>query len=81
MTSKKNEEVEEFTEDAVDLQRAKVALLVCALGATSAVFQIAAARPVLTLLAMQKLDSESSAAAALCFLKTCSYGLTHYLCL
>lgn len=49
---KKNEEVEEFTEDAVGLQRAKVALLVCALDVTSAVFQIAAVRPVLTLLAM-----------------------------
>lgn len=49
---KKNGEVEEFTEDVVGLQRAKVALLVCALDVTSAGFQIAAVRHVLTLLAM-----------------------------
>lgn len=49
---KKNEEVEEFTEDVADHQRAKVALHVCALGVTSAVFQIATARLVLTLPAM-----------------------------
>jgi hypothetical protein len=60
---KKNEEVEEFTEDVVDLQHVKVALLVCASGVTSAAFRIAAARHVLTLLAMQKLESESFAAA------------------
>ncbi|GAU41574.1 hypothetical protein TSUD_271830 [Trifolium subterraneum] len=60
---KKNVEVEEFTEDVVDLQHVKVALLVCALDVTSAAFRIAAARHVLTLLAMQKLDCESLAEA------------------
>lgn len=57
MIMRKNEQVVEFTGDATALQHAKVALHVCALGVMSAVFQIAAARHVLTLQPMPKLDS------------------------
>ena len=54
---KKKEQAVEFTGDALVLQHAKVALLVCALAVISAAFQIAAARLVLTLQTMPKLDS------------------------
>lgn len=53
---KKKEAVAEFTEDALILQPAKVALLVCALVVIYAVFQIALARLVWTLQGMPKLE-------------------------
>ena len=56
VTMKKNEQAAEFTGDALVLQHAKVALPVSALGVTSAVFRIAAARLVLTSPAMPKLE-------------------------
>jgi len=57
---KKKEAVAEFTEGAHIVQHAKVALLVCALDASYAVFQIALARLVLTLQGMPKLEFISS---------------------
>ncbi|OVA13904.1 hypothetical protein BVC80_1781g40 [Macleaya cordata] len=54
---KKNERVVKCTEVALVLQRAVGALLVYALGAKSAVFLTATARPALTSHVMQKLSS------------------------
>jgi hypothetical protein len=53
---KKKEAVAEFTEDALILQHAKVALLVCALVVIYAIFQIALARLVWILQGMPKLE-------------------------
>jgi hypothetical protein len=58
---KKKEVVAEFTEDALVLRHAKVALLVSASGVTYAVFRTALARLVLTLqgMSMPKLEFKS----------------------
>jgi len=73
---KKKEAVAEFTEDALILQHAKAALLVCVLDATYAVFQTVLARLVPTLQRMPKLEFISSCSKMLIFLVPFySYGL------